>query len=108
MTRHGLVEGESFRLEWSLSGNPFVTLPGRLLDAVTHAVEAECQRSPVLSTSGGTSDGRFISTLGTQVIELGPVNATIHQVDERIRANDLNTLSHVYERILTTLFTEQA
>lgn len=108
MTRHGLVEGESFTLEWSLSGNPFVTLPGRLLDAVTHAVEVECQRSPVLSTSGGTSDGRFISTLGTQVIELGPVNATIHQVDERIRANDLNTLSHVYERILTTLFAEQA
>lgn len=108
LTRHGLVEGESFTLDWSLSGNPFVTLPGRLLDAVSHAVEAECQRAPVLSTSGGTSDGRFISTLGTQVIELGPVNATIHQVDERILADDLNTLSRVYERILTTLFADQA
>ena len=108
LTRHGLVEGQSFTLEWSLSGNPFVTLPGRLLDTVVQSVEAECQRTPILSTSGGTSDGRFIATLGTQVIELGPVNETIHQVDERILADDLNTLSRVYERILTTLFVEQA
>lgn len=108
LTRHGLVEDQSFTLEWSLSGNPFVTLPGRLLDAVVQSVEAECQRTPVLSTSGGTSDGRFIATLGTQVIELGPVNETIHQVNERILADDLNTLSRVYERILTALFVEQA
>lgn len=108
LTRHGLIEGLSFTLAWSLSGNPFVTLPGRLLDAVVQSVKAECQRTPVLSTSGGTSDGRFIATLGTQVIELGPVNETIHQVDERILADDLNTLSRIYERILTTLFVEQA
>lgn len=108
LTRHGLSEGESFTLGWTLSGNPFVTLPGQLLKAVTQAIEAECQCTPELSTSGGTSDGRFIATLGTQVIELGPVNATIHQVDERIQANDLNTLSRIYERILATLFTHQA
>ena len=108
LTQHGLHEGESFTLDWTLSGNPFVTLPGQLLKAVTGAVEAECQRTPELSTSGGTSDGRFIATLGTQVIELGPVNATIHQVNERIQADDLNTLSRIYERILGTLFIHQA
>ena len=107
LARHGLVEGDNITLDWRLSGHPFVTRPGRLLDAVISAVEAECRRTPVLSTSGGTSDGRFIATLGAQVVELGPVNATIHQANERILADDLNTLSRLYERILIDLLTPQ-
>lgn len=104
---HGLTPAE-YTLEWRLSGNPFVTLPGELLDAVVTSISTVCGRSPVLSTSGGTSDGRFIATLGTQVIELGPVGTTIHEVDERIKAHDLDTLSTVYEQIMARLFTEAA
>ena len=62
------------------------------------------KQRPALSTSGGTSDGRFIATLGSQVVELGPLNATIHQVNERVRAADLDTLSEIYEAILVRLF----
>lgn len=73
-------------MEWALSGLPFLTEPGALLDAVSASIKAITGRETQASTSGGTSDGRFIATLGTQVVELGPVNATIHQVNERILA----------------------
>lgn len=95
--------GLDYRIDWSLSGLPFLTEPGELLDAVAQSIEAVTGETTTPSTSGGTSDGRFIATLGTQVVELGPVNATIHQVDERVRASDLDLLNEVYYQTLVRL-----
>ncbi|MDO6671986.1 succinyl-diaminopimelate desuccinylase [Cobetia amphilecti] len=100
LEKHGL----DVEIEWNLSGEPFLTPEGALVDAAVHGVERALGRKPVLSTSGGTSDGRFIATLGTQVVELGPVNATIHKIDERVMASDLDRLSSAYEHILEYLF----
>ncbi|MGM8931897.1 succinyl-diaminopimelate desuccinylase [Salinicola halophyticus] len=100
LAAHGL----DYQLDWTLNGEPFLTAAGELLEAAQDACETITGHRPALSTSGGTSDGRFIATLGTQVIELGPVNATIHQVNERIRADDLDTLSRIYEATLERLF----
>ncbi len=97
--RHGL----EYELEWSLSGNPFLTAAGELVDAAREAVLATTGREPELSTSGGTSDGRFIAPTGAQVIELGPLNATIHKVNEQVAVADLEQLSEIYERILVRL-----
>ena len=93
------------RIDWRLSGEPFLTAPGRLIEAVSDAVEAIAGHPPELSTAGGTSDGRFIAPTGAEVVELGPVNATIHSIDECVRAADLDRLSAMYERIITTLMT---
>ncbi|HGM5581620.1 TPA: succinyl-diaminopimelate desuccinylase [Pseudomonas putida] len=90
-------------IDWALSGLPFLTEPGELLDAVSSSIKAVTGRDTQPSTSGGTSDGRFIATMGTQVVELGPVNATIHQVDERILASDLDLLSEIYYQTLVRL-----
>ncbi|MBF8724312.1 succinyl-diaminopimelate desuccinylase [Pseudomonas guariconensis] len=90
-------------IDWALSGLPFLTEPGELLDAVSAGIKAVTGRDTQPSTSGGTSDGRFIATLGTQVVELGPVNATIHQVDERILASDLELLTEIYYQTLVRL-----
>ncbi|HHJ1296622.1 succinyl-diaminopimelate desuccinylase [Pseudomonas sp. 17391] len=90
-------------VEWALSGLPFLTEPGELLDAVSASIKAVTDRDTHPSTSGGTSDGRFIATMGTQVVELGPVNATIHQVDERILASDLDLLTEIYYQTLVRL-----
>ncbi|MBC3419141.1 succinyl-diaminopimelate desuccinylase [Pseudomonas sp. RW3S2] len=90
-------------IDWALSGLPFLTEPGELLDAVSSSIKAVTGRDTQPSTSGGTSDGRFIATLGTQVVELGPVNATIHQVDERILASDLDLLTEIYYQTLVRL-----
>lgn len=103
LAAHGL----DYRLEWTLNGEPFLTAEGDLVDAAVAGVEAILGRRPTLSTSGGTSDGRFIATLGSQVVELGPLNATIHQVNERVRAADLDTLSRIYEAILIRLFADR-
>ncbi|WP_106478959.1 succinyl-diaminopimelate desuccinylase [Phytohalomonas tamaricis] len=92
-----------YDLEWTLFGEPFLTQEGKLLDNIVASVEETLGYRPSLSTAGGTSDGRFIATLGTQVVELGPVNATIHKVNERVRAEDLDALSAVYEAILQRL-----
>ncbi len=92
-----------YALEWNLSGPPFFTAPGELVAAATAAVQAATGLTPELSTSGGTSDGRFIAPTGAQVIELGPSNATIHKIDERIAIADLERLSHIYQDILTRL-----
>jgi succinyl-diaminopimelate desuccinylase len=73
------------------------------VDAVAGAVRAHAGVEPELNTGGGTSDGRFIAPTGAQVLELGPVNATIHKIDERVRAADLDTLSAVYEQVLRAL-----
>ena len=92
-----------YELAWTLSGEPFLTSAGELVEAVKHAIRDVTGRETRLSTSGGTSDGRFIAPTGAQVIELGPVNATIHQIDEHVRADDLDTLSEIYEAILRKL-----
>ena len=90
-------------IAWRLSGEPFITAPGELTAAAIAAVEASCGLTPKLSTSGGTSDGRFIAPTGAQVIELGPINASIHQLDEHVNIADLDALSAIYQRILANL-----
>jgi succinyl-diaminopimelate desuccinylase len=95
-----------YSLEWQVSGQPFRTAKGELLDAVKLAVKSVTGYDTTLSTSGGTSDGRFIAPTGAQVIELGPLNATIHQVDEHVSISDLDTLSAIYESILLNLLTK--
>ncbi|WP_311971394.1 succinyl-diaminopimelate desuccinylase [Pseudomonas baltica] len=92
-----------WHIDWALSGLPFLTEPGALLDAVAASIKAVTGRDTQPSTSGGTSDGRFIATMGTQVVELGPVNATIHQVDERVLASDLDVLTEIYYHTLIKL-----
>jgi succinyl-diaminopimelate desuccinylase len=93
----------TYRIEWSRSGKPFLTRPGQLTEAVAHAVQRVCGITPQLSTSGGTSDGRFIAPYDIDVVELGPINATIHQIDECVAVDDIERLSHVYEQILVEL-----
>ena len=92
-----------YEIEWSLSGEPFLTEPGALLDAVTHSIEAVTGRQPAVSTGGGTSDGRFIAPNGAQVVEVGHVNATIHQCNERVKITDVPKLTKIYEGILERL-----
>jgi succinyl-diaminopimelate desuccinylase len=92
-------------IDWVLSGNPFLTAEGDLVEAAQQAIKAVTGMDTVLSTAGGTSDGRFIAPTGAQVLELGPVNATIHQVDERVKVKDLDILSDLYENILARLLT---
>jgi len=99
LERHGL----DYQVEWSLSGQPFLTPAGELVEAARQAVRTVSGFTPALSTSGGTSDGRFIAPTGAQVIELGPVNASIHQVDEWVDIDGLERLSRIYETILTRL-----
>ncbi|WP_448679764.1 succinyl-diaminopimelate desuccinylase [Pseudomonas nicosulfuronedens] len=99
LDKHGL----DWHIDWALSGLPFLTQPGELLDGVAAAIRAVTGRETTPSTSGGTSDGRFIATMGTQVVELGPVNATIHQVDERVLASDLDVLTEIYYQTLVRL-----
>ena len=90
----------SYDIEWKLSGEPFLTPRGKLLDTVIAAVREVAGIEPEISTSGGTSDGRFIAPTGAEVIELGPVNCTIHKIDESVEVDDLLTLSEIYEQIL--------
>lgn len=92
-----------YRIEWSLSGAPFLTAEGALVEATAAAIREVAGIDTVLSTAGGTSDGRFIAPTGAQVVELGPVNATIHKVDEHVVADDLDLLSTMYEGILQRL-----
>lgn len=94
----------SYDIDWTYNGLPFLTRPGELVDAMVQAVESTVNITPTLSTSGGTSDGRFIAKMGTQVVELGPINATIHQLNECVEAASLDQLSTIYERILINLF----
>ncbi|MCG8314264.1 MAG: succinyl-diaminopimelate desuccinylase [Pseudomonadales bacterium] len=96
-------EGLDYEIQWNLSGQPFLTAKGELVEAAVKAIKDVAGIDTELSTAGGTSDGRFIAPTGTQVLELGPVNATIHKVDEHIKAADLDTLSDMYQGILTHL-----
>ena len=91
---------EDYELEWQLSGNPFITELGVLTDAVTKSVKTVTGLNCSLSTGGGTSDGRFIAPTGAQVVELGPVNASIHKNNEHVSIADLDQLALIYEEIL--------
>ena len=93
----------NYSIDWSHSAFPFLTPKGELVSACVDAIEKIKSIKPKLSTSGGTSDGRFIALEGTQVVELGPINATIHQVDESVLVQDLEDLSKIYSQILTNL-----
>ena len=95
--------GVQYEIEWNLSGRPFLTEAGPLVNAAVASIQEVCGIEAELSTSGGTSDGRFIAPTGAQVLELGPLNATIHQVNEHVSVQDLNDLTDVYERILIKL-----
>ena len=92
-----------YTLDWHHSGDPFLTPVGDLVSACVSAIEETKDITPELSTSGGTSDGRFIAQEGTQVVELGPVNATIHQINESILVKDLEDLSSIYTKVLTRI-----
>ncbi len=89
-----------YELNWHLSGEPFLTQPGKLIDMVSKAVQEQTGHAPELSTGGGTSDGRFISPAGVDVVELGPVNASIHKIDEHVSVPDVVALTRLYQRIL--------
>ncbi|MEJ2576121.1 MAG: succinyl-diaminopimelate desuccinylase [Gammaproteobacteria bacterium] len=99
LLRHGL----EFDLDWSLSGRPFLTPDGELVEAARLAIRHCLGYDTALSTGGGTSDGRFIAPTGAQVLELGPLNATIHQVDECVAVADLEHLAEVYRSVLERL-----
>jgi len=99
LEKHGL----DVHLHWTLFGEPFFTAPGVLLDAVCQSVEQVCGYRPDAQTTGGTSDGRFIAKMGCQVVELGPLNATIHQIDEQVRLRDLDCLTDIYQNCLERL-----
>ena len=92
-----------YELQWRLSGNPFLTAQGELIDATHAAIKQVCNIETLDDTGGGTSDGRFIAPTGAQVVELGPLNASIHKVNEHIGLEELETLSQVYEQILINL-----
>jgi succinyl-diaminopimelate desuccinylase len=99
LDRHGLDYG----IDWVLSGQPFLTRPGELVDAMRGAILDETGVATELSTTGGTSDGRFISRICPQVVEFGPVNATIHKIDEHVRVDDIEPLKNIYRRTLERL-----
>lgn len=96
---HGL----DFDIDWSLSGQPFLTPEGELVSAAVASIREVTGLETELSTAGGTSDGRFIAPTGAQVLELGPVNATIHKVNEEVRVSDLPRLTAVYRGIMERL-----
>lgn len=98
------AHGLDYELKWTLSGDPFLTDAGSLLDAVVCAVQEVNHQQPQLLTTGGTSDGRFIAKMGAQVVELGPVNATIHKVNECVSIADLEKLTDMYQNVLEHLF----
>lgn len=94
-----------YEVEWTLSGKPFVTASGELVAAARHAIKDITGLDATLSTSGGTSDGRFIAPTGAQVLEIGPVNATIHKINECVKVDDLTSLTKIYSRMLELLLT---
>lgn len=98
--------GLNYSLNWNLSGEPFITGSGALVDAAVASIADCLQREVSLSTAGGTSDGRFIAPTGAQVLELGPVNATIHKVDECVRVDDIEALVGVYRGVMENLLLE--
>ena len=100
LDRHDL----QYDLEWTLIGEPFMSRRGPLVEALMTSVESVAGVRPTLSTSGGTSDGRFLATLAREVVEFGPLNDSIHKIDEHVRIGDLEPLSVIYERTVTSIF----
>lgn len=96
LDRHGV----EYDLVWSLSGSPFMTRKGRLFEALSGAITSVTRLTPELSTSGGTSDGRFLAVVAREVVEFGPLSEAIHGVDERVRLADIGPLSTIYERMI--------
>ena len=96
----------NYEIHWNLSGAPFLTQGGALIEAACKAIEKNCQVKPELSTGGGTSDGRFIAPYGVEVLELGPINASIHKINESLDIADLYKLSDCYFDILQALLTD--
>ncbi len=96
---------QDFEIDWKLSGPPFLTEGGRLIPAVQEAIRTQMNLETELSTSGGTSDGRFIAPRGIEVVELGPRNATIHKVNEQVSVKSLHQLTDIYEQIMIRLLT---
>jgi len=99
LQRHDL----NYEIEWTLSGLPFITEKGALVKAAQQAIQSVTGINTELSTSGGTSDGRFIAPTGAQVLELGPVNESIHKLNENIKVDEIDSLSEIYEKILINL-----
>lgn len=99
LERHQLI----YSIEWHLSGQPFLTKYGVLVDTVINAVQHYSKITPQLLTTGGTSDGRFVAQMGAQIVELGPLNTTIHKVNECVNTSDLKLLSLMYQRIMEKL-----
>jgi succinyl-diaminopimelate desuccinylase len=99
LDRHGL----DYDLRWTLGGKPFLTRPGKLVSALTESIRAHAGVETQLSTTGGTSDGRFIADICPEVVEFGPLNATIHKVDERIAIAEIEPLAHIYQGVMKRL-----
>ena len=99
------AHGVDYSLAWQLSGAPFLSPRGGLVDVMSAAVASVTGVTPQLSTSGGTSDGRFLSTITREIVEFGPVSASIHQVDEHVRLDDIAPLSTIYQRAIVSLLT---
>ncbi|MBT7952604.1 MAG: succinyl-diaminopimelate desuccinylase, partial [Gammaproteobacteria bacterium] len=104
LNQHGL----DFEIEWRTSGLPFLTASGQLLESVKESIHQVTGIKTEASTAGGTSDGRFIAPTGAEVVELGPLNASIHKVNECVRVADLEILKNIYTQVLGYLFSEQA
>ena len=99
LKKHGL----DYQLDWTLGGKPFLTPRGRLCEAVSEAIRAETGITPQLSTTGGTSDGRFIADICAEVVEFGPLNMSIHKLNEHVRLDTIEPLSRIYRRTLEAL-----
>jgi succinyl-diaminopimelate desuccinylase len=99
LDNHGL----EYDLDWELGAKPFLTPRGGLVDALTAAIEETTGISPELSTTGGTSDGRFIADIAREVVEFGPINASIHKIDENVGIEELEQLALVYRGVLQRL-----
>ena len=99
LTKHGL----DYTLQWTLGGEPFLTTPGELVQAVRGAITAETGLQTELSTTGGTSDGRFIAKMCPQLIEFGPINASIHKINEHVLVASLDPLKNIYKGVLERL-----
>ena len=95
--------GLQYEIQWNLSGKPFLTARGKLVDAMVQSLQQVIDITPTLETSGGTSDGRFIALMGAEVVEFGPLNATIHKVNEAVSCQDLINCGKVYQQVLTHL-----
>src|SRR5262249_51209625 len=96
LDRHGL----DYSLQWTVGGMPFLTQPGRLVEVVRQAIREEAGIEPELSTTGGTSDGRFIAPICPEVLEVGPPNDSIHKIDEHVAVAELERLKNIYGRVL--------